>query len=401
MQTVDFSKMLLNRSAINETAFFNTFEQRQTIKVNRIQIDWPGAWDRLLQFGLNPHVSCPDLSEIGTSWLGSFYTMEALHSFAGQEIAKIGGTKQFLSEAWQACAIDPQQSVVGTPWTLDIRIVLYRRDWLQKAGIEETTAFSNADYFRQTLHGLQEAGHPFPLGLTTRQTVTRMLHDLASWVWDARGEIRSNDGRKMLLAQPASLAGLEAYFGLNEFLDPEQQGQTEPEVLRSFLDGKTAVAIVSDRNYYLSKVSETSAATENLGVARLMKVPFLGGTALAIWRYSTHIDAALKLIEYLTSVEAGQVLYEQYLTTPANLEAVAQSTLAQDPFYPILRKSLLTGRSFHSGYRWAGIEARLIPVIEQFWQDLRANPKVDIAREVEKQFTELCTRLEQTILIAN
>jgi len=103
----------------------------------------------------------------------------------------------------------------------------------------------------------------------------------------------------------------------------------------------------------------------------------------------------------LTSIEAGQVLYEQYLTTPANLEAIAQSTLAQDPFYPIIRKSLLTGRSFHSGYRWAGVEARLIPVIEQFWQGLRANPKLEIAREVEKRFSKLCTRLEQTILSAN
>lgn len=400
MQTVDFSKILLHRSAVNEAAFFNTFELRQTIRVNRLQIEWPKAWDRLLQFGLNPQDFCPDLSEIGTTWLGSFHTMEALHPFVGQEIAKIGGTKQFLLEAWQACGVEPEQSVVGIPWTLDIRIVLYRRDWLQKAGIEETTAFSNADHFCQTLRGLQDAGHPAPLGLTTRQTVTRMLHDLACWVWDARGDIRSNDGQKMLLAQPESLSGLEAYFGLNEFLDPEMQGQEEPDVLRSFMTGKTAVAVVSDLNYYWLKMSETSDVTENLGVARLMEVSFLGGTALAIWRYSTHVEAALKLIEYLTSVEVGQVLYEQYLTTPANLEAIAQSTLAQDPFYSIIRKSLLTGRGFHSSYRWAGVEARLIPVIEQFWQDLRANPKLEIAREVEKRFTELCNRLEQTILSA-
>jgi ABC-type glycerol-3-phosphate transport system substrate-binding protein len=400
MQTIDFSKMLLNRSAANEAAFFDSFEQHQQIRAKRHQVGWPEAWNRLLQFGLNPQGPCPDLSEIGTTWLGSFHTMEALHPFVGQEIAKIGSAKQFLPEAWQACVVEPEQLVVGIPWTLDIRIVLYRRDWLQKAGIEETTAFSDAEHFRQTLRGLQDTGHLAPLGLTTRQTVTRMLHDLACWVWDARGEIRSHDGQKMLLAQSESLSGLEAYFGLNEFLDPEMQGQEEPDVLRSFMTGKTAVAVVSDLNYYWLKMSETSEVTENLGVARLMKVPFLGGTALAIWRYSTHVDAALKLIEYLTSIEAGQVLYEQYLTTPANLEAIAQSTLAQDPFYPIIRKSLLTGRSFHSGYRWAGVEARLIPVIEKFWQDLRANPKLEIACEVEKRFTELCIRLEQTILSA-
>jgi len=43
-------------------------------------------------------------------------------------------------------------------------------------------------------------------------------------------------------------------------------------------------------------------------------------------------------------------------------------------FYPAIQKSLRNGRSFHSGYRWNGVEARLAIVIEQLWSDLRANP---------------------------
>jgi multiple sugar transport system substrate-binding protein len=402
MALLNFSKMLLNFSTANdaESAFFANFEQRHQIKVRCRQIAWPEAWNQLIQYGLNSQELCPDLSEIGTTWLGSFHAMEALRPFNGQEIAKIGGAKRFLPAAWQTCIMEPGQAVVGIPWTLDIRLVLYRRDWLQKAGIEEETAFIDIEHFHNTLRGLQDAGHPFPLGLTTRHTVTRMIHDLACWVWDAGGEIRSDDGRKMLLAQPKSMAGLKAYFGLRKFLNPETAGQEAIDVVNSFTAGQTGVAIVSDLEYRGMKANVPNQALENLGVAKVMKVPYLGGTTLGIWRYASHVEEALKLIEYLTSSEVGQVLCEQYRTTSANLEAVAQSALAQDPFYPVIRKSLGSGRSFHSGYRWAGIETRLVPVIEQLWQDLRANPKLDVEYEVEKRFNDICTRLEQTILTA-
>jgi multiple sugar transport system substrate-binding protein len=375
MKPLDFSKMLTNFSTANEaeSAFFATFEQRHLIKVRRRQIAWPDAWNQLIQYGLNPQELCPDLSEIGTTWLGSFHAMEALRQFNSQEIAQIGGTKRFLPVAWQSCIMEPGQAVVGIPWTLDIRLVLYRRDWLQKAGIEEETAFSDMEHFNNTLHALQEAGHPYPLGLTTRHTVTRMIHDLACWVWDAGGEIRSEDGRKMLLGQPKSLAGLKAYFGLRKFLDPETAGQDALDVVNSFLTGQTAVAIVSDLEYHGVKATLSNEALANLGVAKVMKVPFLGGTTLGIWRYAPHVEEALKLIEYLTSSEVGQVLCEQYWTTSANLEAVAQSTLVQDPFYPIFRKSLGSGRSFHSGSIKALLQDRCVPGVtpSHFLNDLR------------------------------
>jgi len=390
--------MLQNSSSTNEEAFFNNFATNRQIEVNRIHIEWADSWNRLLKFGLNTRGYGPDLSEVGTTWLGGFHAMEALRPFTDQEIDLVGGKKQFLPAAWQSCVVEPGRIVVGVPWTLDIRVVVYRRDWLQKAGVEESTAFSDAECFRDTLRCLQAVGHPAPLGLTTTHTVTRMLHDMASWVWDAGGEIRSQDGQKMLLRSFRSLSGLEAYFGLNEFLAPETRYQEQHEVFDSFLAGKTAVAVVSDLNYHALRKSAASEVTENLGMAALMKVPFVGGTALAIWQYSTHIEESLKLIEYLTSVEAGQILYEQYLTTPANLDAFEKSALKDDPYYPFIRKSLQTGRSFPTGHRWGGVESRLVLVIEQLWRDLQADPQLNIKREVRKRFTEFCDRLESTFL---
>ena len=86
---------------------------------------------------------------------------------------------------------------------------------------------------------------------------------------------------------------------------------------------------------------------------------------------------------------------------PARLDALEQSPLAAIPFYPAIQKSLQNGRSFHSGYRWSGVEVRLALVIEQLWNDLRANPELNIAREVEQRFSAVCERLEETILTSS
>jgi hypothetical protein len=225
-------------------------------------------------------------------------------------------------------------------------------------------------------------------------------------VWGAGGEIRSDDGRHMMLMEPKSRVGLEAYFGMNKFLSPEMSGLTEIQVFQDFFDGKTAAAILPERAYVEVVANTTNyiapEVRENIGMAMLMQTPYIGGTALTIWRHSSDYQDALKLIQHLTSLESWKILYEFYPPyTPARLDAIDKSHMAQMPFYPAIQQSLKNGRSFHSGFRWRGVEARLVAVIEQMWSDLRANPELNIASEVEKRFSDLCNRLEQTILASS
>ena len=406
MREIELSTMFdVSPSGRMGDAFFDVFTKRHQVKVKRLHMEWPDSWNRLVQFGLHSHG--PDVSEVGTTWLGSFHTMDALRSLAMGEMALLGGEHQFPPSIWQACKIDHDNRLVGVPWTLDIRVVLYRRDWLQKAGVDESTAFVDSDRFSETLKRLKAAGHPSPLGLTTAQTHTRLSHDLACWVWSAGGDIRSDDGRRMMLMQPESRAGMEAYFGLNQFISPAMGGQTdEIQVFQDFFEGKTAVAVLPERAY-LEVTTNTSnyvvpEVAENIGMAMLMKAPYIGGSALTIWRHSLDYQDALKLVQYLTSLETWQALYPLYPSyTPARLDALDKSPLAAMPFYPAIQQSLKNGRSFHSGFRWSGVEGRLVSTIEQMWRDLRANPELNIAFEVEKRFSDLCIRLEQSILASS
>jgi multiple sugar transport system substrate-binding protein len=404
MKELEFSTMYNTDSSGLGDSFFEPFVKRHLVNVKRLHMDWNDSWNLLVQFGLNSRG--PDVSEVGTTWLGSFHTMDALRPLAMGETALLGGENDFPPALWQACKVEGENLLFGIPWTLDLRVVLYRRDWLQKAGVDEATAFADSGHFSETLSRLQAAGHPSPLGLTTTETHTRLSHDVACWVWSAGGNLRSDDGRRMMLMEPESRAGLEAYFGMKKFISLEMSGLTEIQVFEDFFAGKTAAAILPERAY-LEVVTTTSnyvapEVKENIGLAMLMQAPYIGGSALTIWRHSSDYQDSLKLIQHLTSLESWQALSKIYPPyPPARLDALDKSPLAQMPCYPAVRKSLQNGRCFHSGYRWRGVEARLVSVIEQMWSDLRANPELNIASEVEKRFSDLCIRLEQTILASS
>lgn len=404
MREVQFSTMIdLSPASGLLEGFFDPFTLQRQLKAKSLYMHWFDSWNQLVQFGLSSHG--PDVSEVGSTWLGSFDTMESLRPFSAGETALFGTAQNYPTASWKACRVEHNDTMLAIPWTVDIRVVLYRRDWLQKSGVDELTGFADFDHFDETLQKLKAAGHPSPLGLTTSQSHTRLIHDIASWVWSAGGELRSDDGKKMLLLEPKSRAGLNAYFALNQFISPEMHDLTEVQVWDALLADKTAVAILPERAY-LDALSKKSGlpfdVTENIGVAMLMKAPYIGGSHLVIWRHAADYQDSLKLAQYLCSMQAWKLLNKQHLPfTPARLDILDQSPLATTPFYSAIQQTLKHGRTFHSGYRWNGVEGRLVSVIQQMWTDLRADPALNIADEVEKRFSAACKRLEQTILASS
>jgi multiple sugar transport system substrate-binding protein len=173
MREIEFSTMFgIGPSEEIGDNFFDSFTANHQVKVKPWQMDWPTSWNELVQFGLNSHG--PDISEVGTTWLGSFHTMEALRLLTESEIAIFGGEKRFPPAIWRSIHLPQNNKMLAIPWTLDVRVVLYRRDWLQKAGVDEATAFADSDQFHETLKRIKAAGHPMSLGISTSQSHTQL-----------------------------------------------------------------------------------------------------------------------------------------------------------------------------------------------------------------------------------
>ncbi len=367
------------------------FEARYHIHVKLRLLTWDAAWSELIKMAL--YNDGPDISEVGSTWLGDLMAMNAPHTFTSEEIAQLGKASRFLPAAWQGCQLPNQSEVWAIPWLVGARLVLYRREWLLRAGVDEDTAFNTAENFEHTLHQLQDHQVPVPWIVPTVHTHTTLLNAV-SWVWAAGGDFISPDGQRILVAQHQALAGLRNYFALGRYIPPvlRQISALQPDTQFSQHDD-TAVTIGGPWMFDFF----SGAARDTVGLALPLGVPFLGGSHLVMWKHSRKQDAALKLIQFLTQTDI-QVQYAQRIgLLPAVVEALNEEPFTTDRLWRSAVQAVKAGRTVPITRSWGLMEDRLATEFAGVWQAFFDNPTLDLVTVLTRRLEPLARRLEQVL----
>src|SRR5262249_29893323 len=139
-----------NASAIDQLRrLLNTFEAQFHTRVKIRVLSWNQAWPEMMNYAL--YGGGPAVSEIGSTWVGSLVGMNRLRSFKTQEVSD---PAKFLSAAWQTTSLYGDPTVWAMPWLTDTRILYYRRDLLEKAGVDPQSAFESAEAMEHSLSRL-------------------------------------------------------------------------------------------------------------------------------------------------------------------------------------------------------------------------------------------------------
>src|SRR5512143_2262328 len=137
MEEIDFSvfdhgaePIALLRSLLAE------FEAKQRIHVRLTVLPFTDAWATVVKMAL--YEDGPDVSAIGSSWVGDFVRMNALRPYPDGEVRTLGNAESFLAASWQsAVLLDARANAAPTlwavPWLSDTRIICYRRDLFTRA----------------------------------------------------------------------------------------------------------------------------------------------------------------------------------------------------------------------------------------------------------------------------
>jgi multiple sugar transport system substrate-binding protein len=361
-------------------------EQHLSVQLHRLSFDT--GWSELVKFAL--YNDGPDLSEIGSAWVGDLVAMNALHPLNAAEIKALGGPAAFVPSAWRGGMLAGSPQLWAVPWTTGARLLFYRRDLLQRAGVPEATAFQTTEHLAHTLNRLEAAGVKLPWTVPTSLTHTTLLN-AASWVWEAGGDFLTPDGRQTLFNHPAARAGLRAYFELGHFLGAEAQGRTASDSDKLFLFADDVGVTLSGPWLF---GAERAQEIKDLGVALPPGASYVGGSYLVVWGHSRKKEAALKLIEFLTRREA-QVNFSQAVgLLPARLEALASPPFSTDPFWQMAVNGLHTGRSFPVTRSWGLAEDRLTKALSGLWDEFLANPQVDLESALAQRLEPLAKRLD-------
>lgn len=373
------------------------FEEQNNIKLTCTVYDWANAWGEIMRIMLYKHG--PTMSQVGTTWLGSLEATQAIRSFTPLEINQLGGAAAYHPAAWASSISIETGQVTAIPWFVDTYVLYYRKDLLEKAGVDETKAFTSLDALAETVAKVSQAGVDIPIAMPAGFSSRANLHSLASWIWNHGGEFISEDGEHLLLSEPKTRKGLVGYFSLARHMPKAAQTLTDADCYRVFLDGSAAITLRNTSLLYVAEKDPAFAVRlgRDMDVAAMPGTSFVGGSSFVLWNHIRpgQETLALALLKQLTSPETQYAYFEQDGFLPARMEALQR--LEKRPFYGAVAETLKRGRSFHKIKLWGLVEERLMNAVTQIWQALYANPDANVAEEITKVLDPLERRLQLTL----
>lgn len=375
-----------------QTALADFYKQNPNIRVEATEVSWGDAFGKI-QAALATGIG-PDITQVGTTWVGAFATTGALRPFTDSEIQAMGGITAFSPAAWDTTHLANSSSTVAIPWFVDTRALAYRTDVLKKAGLDPSTAFKDWNSFVTSLQKMKATEGDLvkaPIGISYKNDYN-VIHNTIPWIWGAGGNILNADDTKSIINNDAGFNGIKFYTDLYTqglaYQPAIEKDYTSLE--ESFRSGEIG-SYISDP-YVIAWAKHTKAQDsngfadtvvgQNFGTAVLPagpsgSHPFVGGSDLVILKSSKQADAAVKVVQYLASKQ-GQLAYQKLAgALPANVEAQSDSFYS-DPLYKPFMEALKVGYSYPEVPSWGAIEQDLQKSLSNLWDDVVAG-KGDIA----------------------
>jgi ABC-type glycerol-3-phosphate transport system substrate-binding protein len=371
-----------------------SFEREKQVQLSLRRVGWERAWQSLLMDaveGKGPHVS-----QIGSTWVATMAMLDALRVFTEKDVSALGGEPRFLPAAWQSVKLVDRPSVWAIPWSIYTFVLYYRRDLLEKAGIDAATAFVTPAAMRKTFTQLSRNGIA-PWAFPSLHPYADLVHIASSWVRANGGDFMSDNGREPFFAKPESCAGLMEFFELFPFIPLALRGLNIDECTNAFARGDVATLIggVEFANDLLTSPYASQEMRENMAVTTLPGVPWIGGDHLVVWKNvltdTGHEKSALDLLTFLSKKETQIELFNLENILPSRADAYAELTFPLATTKATLEKILQTGRPHPALRLWRRIEAFLDEMLLEIGKSVLRQPTVspsDIARQMLNDYEQ-------------
>jgi multiple sugar transport system substrate-binding protein len=286
--------------------------------VNVTPVDWGVAVDKL-QTAIAGNQT-PDVSQMGTDMMGQFAATGAL-----EPVPATVDQSAFFEGAWNTNIVDG--TVYGVPWYVETRLLYYRTDIAEAAGITAPPAtWDELKAAAQAMKG--EGGAEWGLSLGTKN-----WQEYVPFLWSNGGQIM-DEGGAFHLNSPEAVEALTFY---NTFFDEELTPTTVPEgfdITPAFVAGTHPMFFSGP--WHVGLITEAGGA-EIEGNWALAPMPskvsatsFVGGANLVVYEASENKDLAWAFVQYLTDPATQVDWYGEATVLPAVQSAWDDPALADD-----------------------------------------------------------------------
>ncbi|MGC8905141.1 sugar ABC transporter substrate-binding protein [Thermus sp.] len=380
------------------------FEKAHGVEVKVTVLDWGVAWTKITTAATSG--VGPDLTQLGTTWVGAISAMGALEP-VDDVLQALGGVKAYLPAVWRTARLEGSRQATAVPWFSELRAFYYRADALKAAGVDPAQMFRSWQDFEAGLARLAQSKFTDPETkkslaplCTPGKNTWDVLHNAAPWIWGAGGEIvRQSGGRwQSALNSPESLEGLYFFLSLAQkgYVPAESLEKNTAQIEADFQAGKCAVFASGPWMVQRAQVPEAKGgfaerpAAKNLGVAPYPAGPkgrytFFGGSNLALFNFSKNKPLAKELLKYLGGLEAQRAYAQATGMLPALRSAWNIPEIQNNPLMRTFVRAAQFGRTYPSLAGWGGVENLAVQHIGMAW-DLVAQGK--LSREALKDLMD-------------
>ena len=287
---------------------------------------------------------------LGTTWVGEFAATGAFEPTPGGLVDE----SSFFEGSWGTAVVD--DVAYGVPWYVDTRVLYYRTDMAEAAGVEPPTTWDEYKAFAQAMkdQGATSGVSLPPGGFDSWQYVLPL-------VWQQGGDVMTEDGSAFAFDSPEWQEAFAFYASFFE------EGLSEPvrleggEIEQKFISGE--VGSFYSGPFHVSLLRDQGGAEfeDKFAVAMVpgadSRTSFTGGGNLAVFNDTDNRDASWKFVRWLSQPETQIEWYGISTDLPSVQSAFEDPIFADDPYLSVFAEQLGDSKAPPAIPTWAQVSA--------------------------------------------
>lgn len=323
------------------------------VTVNVTPVDWGQAVAKLQTAIAGKQT--PDVSQMGTDMMGQFAATGAL-----EPVPANFDPATFFESAWNTNIVDG--TVYGVPWYVETRLLYYRTDVAEKAGITAAPAtWDDLTAMAKAMQATGDAKWGISLG-------TKNWQEYLPFLWSAGGVVMDDQGKYQLNSAQA----VEALTYYASFFTDKLSPTSVPEgfdITPAFVAGTHPMFFSGPWHLSLIKEAGGSGFETKWAIAPMPKkassTSFLGGSNLVVYKNSQNRDLAWAFVQYLSDPKTQVAWYAEVTDLPAVKTAWEDPALAGDKNVAMFGEQLKSTMAQPATATWSELGTSLNATLEK------------------------------------
>lgn len=325
------------------------------VKITVTPVPWDSAHDKFTS--AIAAGTAPDVAQVGSTYMAEFVSLDALDKTPSDIDLSV-----FFEGAQKS--VDVNGSTYGVPWYVETRVVFYRKDLAEAAGITE--APTDWDGLKALAKAYKDNGAKW--GISLQPGKTGSWQTVLPLMWSNGGEIASDDNTKFTFDDEKNVEALTYYqsFFKEGLANPAPvDGTTEAD----FASGDVPMFISGPWMMSSVETAGGDGFADKYGVFAMPKKEtsssFMGGANLGVFKSTKNRDAAWKLVQYLCQPEVQVEWFKTSTDMPSVKSAWDDETVSSNEKFEVFHTQLGTARATPNIATWEQVAEKFDSEVEQ------------------------------------